>query len=210
MRCLVYFATFALFACSEPPPIDGDITGHWYGQRWDGRARVIWLNHRDADGRLVVEFQRCFNGVLLSGERQEGTSQLRDGVYETVIESTTWTDADGETSNVSEDAIEFDYRVLQLTDEVMSYVNNESGESFDVVRVAADFTLECPPATRSISTNPGGRKGQDAWIVRGDPSDDDEAADDAAGDDQSNEVVGQKTRRDRDNAADIDNRIKEY
>ncbi len=170
MKIALYCATFALVACAEPPPPTGDISGHWYGQRWQGRSRVIWHTQITRDGDLEIEFRSCYNGELLSRQKEFGTARLVAGIYETMIEKVIFLDESQEEEEFREDEIQHNYRLIELNDELMSYADEESGESFDAVRVTADFALECPPATLAINTNPDGRTGRDAWIIRGDDS----------------------------------------
>lgn len=177
MRWFILLVVFAVGACgAPPPPIEGDITGYWHGKRWEGKARVLWLSHLEADGALEIEFITCFNGERLRWQRQIGTGYLRNGIFETRIERQQFEDENGELVRENEEGFGFDYRVTELTAARMRYQSDEFGERYEVTRVESDFVMDCPPATLSVSTQPDGRRGTDAWIRRGANSDNDEGA----------------------------------
>ncbi|MFK8015300.1 MAG: hypothetical protein AB8G17_07650 [Gammaproteobacteria bacterium] len=174
MRPLILLVALAVGACNvttapEPPAptIEGDIIGHWTGQRAENRADVLWLSHVEADGTLEIEFWTCFNGQRMRWQRQSGLGGLRDGLFETRIARQEFRGPDDDVVNVNEEGFDYDYRVTELTDSLLRYESEELDERYEVTRVDASYTLRCPPATVIVDTEPTGPRQPDAWIRRG-------------------------------------------
>ena len=159
-------------ACQPQPDIvlEGDITGRWFGERWEGSARVQWLVDRRDDGHFEVLFHTCFAGDVVRVETHTGVSDFSAGVYRTTIDQIV-TDGEIWMAEGDDDAVVYEYEISKLTPKAMHYRSLDYGNRYVVQRVDEDFELECPPARKIVDTNPGGRTGRDAWIRRGVGSD---------------------------------------
>lgn len=176
-RSLTVFALLAVCtACGPATEVlqEGDITGHWFGERWEGSARVQWLVDRRSDGHFEVLFHTCYAGEVVRVETHTGAADFSGGVYRTTIDQII-TDGEVWIADSDEDVIVYEYEISKLTATAMHYRSLDFGNRYEVTRVGEDFRLHCPPARQIIDTSPGGRSGRDAWIRRGVTSDDGEA-----------------------------------
>lgn len=164
----IVLCALALGACEtpEPVPLSGDISGTWQGERWQGRARVLWTTRQAEDGRIDIEFISCFNGDMLTHERQIGTGTLVDGVWDIRIESVEYRDMSRE-DVVSGAGFEHRYEFVEISEQRMRYRSEETGTRYDIVRVADDARPECPPPRIKVQSDRGDGSQPDAWITRG-------------------------------------------
>ncbi len=162
--------------------MEGDITGRWFGERWEGSARVQWLVDRRNDGHFEVLFHTCFAGDVVRVETHTGLSDFTAGVYRTTIDQIV-TDGDVWIADSDEEAVVYEYEISKLTPETMHYRSLDFGNRYVVERVDEQFELKCPPARNIVDTNPGGRTGRDAWIRRGVGSEEPDAEENGAADD---------------------------
>ncbi len=152
--------------------MEGDISGRWYGERWDGSARILWLSENRADGGFEVLFHTCYAGKVVGTEWQGGTAAFADGLYRVSIDHITYDDREWQATG-QDGPLVHDYEISRITPDSMRYRSIVDGRRYEVRRVEADFQMRCPAARRVVNTSPGGRSGRDAWIRRGVDTDDD-------------------------------------
>ena len=165
--CTFFLCASLLTGCSQPSAHGiADLAGHWAGERDEDGAVTRWLVHSRGDGTLAIEFQTCFAGQRVATTEHYGRATLEDGLYRTVIVTVV---RDGETFDLGdEEALRYDYDVLQLSDDRMVYrFVGRPPLVYTVRRVAEDHVLTCPPATHSVNSSARGRRGADGWIRRG-------------------------------------------
>ncbi|MEO1574444.1 MAG: hypothetical protein AAFU65_05735 [Pseudomonadota bacterium] len=177
----IVLCALALCACDapEPPALQGNINGTWQGERWDGRARVLWTTVQSDDGRIEIEFITCFNGEVLSRENQYGTATLTEGYWVIDLDHVEYRDLRSGETTMGE-GFDSRYEFLEISDERLRYRAENSGTRFEVVKASVDARQSCPPARITVDTDPGERVRRDAWISRGVGYEDEEDdADDA-------------------------------
>ncbi|MFK7886076.1 MAG: hypothetical protein AB8G16_04350 [Gammaproteobacteria bacterium] len=166
MKRAIVLCCGVLGACTPPPePINGDITGAWHGQRWEGAARVQWLSRIADDGEIDIRFMTCFNGDVVRAEHQFGYATLTDGTFRIELDRIEHPNPDsGEVDEVV--GFDHDYAMTELNAERMRYYSVENGERYEALNVSLDFEPQCAPASLNVRTAPGARRTQDAWITR--------------------------------------------
>ncbi len=166
-----------LGGCEQPPTValDGDPSGSWFGNQRDGRADVLWHTQHAVDGGIRIEFLRCFNGEALSRERQVGEATLAEGRWDIRILDTEFTDLRSGESFAGE-GFDHSYQFTEISANRLRYRSDETGTGYEMTRASADIELECPPARVSVDTRPGQQRARDAWITRGEPPEDEQAA----------------------------------
>jgi hypothetical protein len=118
------------------------LIGRWYGdEHLRSGTHQRWLVTREADGTFEVEFD-----VTLSNGRREhgfesGTWGIRHPIYFTTTRESGPSRSDMATLDPTDPRLYDAYEIVELDDEVFTYVSFASGNQFSVRRVDDDFSL---------------------------------------------------------------------
>lgn len=136
-------------ACTEPAfdHPDGELAGIWFGTRRDGANAVLWQTWKSADGAIEINFITCRRGELLQSEHQAGTWTYENGIYRTLISQ--WYIGDEQYSpNGGADAVDHEYRVLELNPDRIVYRHRETRQTYEMRRTDESFELGCDKMPR--------------------------------------------------------------
>ncbi len=128
----------AVFPASFPAwAQQADLSGHWYGEGYQGRVYLHWLSERRPDGGFAVEFRRYEECKIVHRSFQAGQWSQQGRIY-----ATSTTMVDGSRVNRTER-----YLLLGIGNDEMTYQHIASGIVFRAHKVGADFDWPaCDPA----------------------------------------------------------------
>lgn len=145
IKLVTSFLCFGLLSACVTGPKGSPITaqaigGNWYGERWVGEEKTIWLTERQPSGEFTTRFRRCNKGKSIFFQRKTGRWALRGSKYTT----TTTEISDG--AQVWQPATpnrEFreTFTLQKLSNTELRYKDQD--RKYIAYKVEDDYTLSC-------------------------------------------------------------------